>query len=306
MGANREYKSSVFSYLFGRPEVLREVYSALQGVELPADIEVKINTLDDVLFLDRINDLSFAIGDKLVVLIEHQSTINPNIAVRLLMYIARVYEKILGEENIYSGKKIALARPEFIVLYNGTAAYPDRQTIRLSDSFEEALSLGISKESLPPLELIAKVYNINEGHNAELIRRSETLDGYSVFIAKVREYEAEITGTEKRALTKDELKAAMTKAIKWCITHNKIKDFLEEKSSEVINMLITEWDWDKYVAVQRREAVEEGIMKGLEKGLEEAARNALAVGLPLDIIQKITGIDTRTMDLSGKQDKPNL
>jgi predicted transposase YdaD len=81
-------------------------------------------------------------------------------------------------------------------------------------------------------------------------------------------------------------------------------------------MLITEWDWDKYVAVQRREAVEEGIIKGrmegriegmekgLEKGLAEAARNALAVGLPLDIIQKITGIDTRTIDISGKQDKP--
>ncbi|GMO19813.1 MAG: Rpn family recombination-promoting nuclease/putative transposase [Termitinemataceae bacterium] len=320
MGINREYKSSVFSYLFGRPEVLREVYCALEGVELPLEAKIKINTLEEVLFLDRINDLSFEIGEKVVVLIEHQSTINPNMGIRLLMYIARIYEKILVEENIYSGKKIAIPRPEFIVLYNGSAAYPERETIRLSDSFEDAFSYGLSKDSLPSLELIAKVYNINEGYNEELVRRSKTLEGYSVFIAKAREYERKIAEGKKRRLTKEELKEAMTGAIRWCIEHNKLKGFLEEKSSEVINMLITEWDWDKYVAVQRREAVEEGIAKGLrkgrveglkkgiekglEKGLAEAARNALAVGLPLDIIQKITGIDTRTIDISGKQDKP--
>jgi hypothetical protein len=296
---NREFKNSVFSSLFGKPDTLRELYGALTGVELPPDVKIEINTLQDVLFLDRINDLSFAIEEKLVLLIEHQSTINPNMAVRLLMYIARVYEKILGERNIYSGKKIILPRPEFIVLYNGTAPYPDTDTIRLSDSFAEAVSLGLPKDLLPPLELEAKVYNINEGHNTDLIRRSGTLGEYSVFVAKVREYEAEITGESKRALTKDELTAAMTQAVQWCIGHNVLKGFLETNSSEVTNMLITEWNWDKFIEVREQEAVEQGRVEGWQQGRQqsqqEVARRALAEGLPVEMVRKITGIDMQTI-----------
>ena len=67
MGANKKYKASVFSLLFSDPDLLRELYGALEGISLPADIPITINTLQDVLFKDRINDISFAIGDKLVV-----------------------------------------------------------------------------------------------------------------------------------------------------------------------------------------------------------------------------------------------
>jgi hypothetical protein len=80
----------------------------LEGVTLPKDVPVIINTPHDVLYMDMINDISFEIGGKLVILIEHQSTINPNMALRLLMYIARVYEKIIGDKNIYSTRSIPL------------------------------------------------------------------------------------------------------------------------------------------------------------------------------------------------------
>jgi predicted transposase/invertase (TIGR01784 family) len=222
----------------------------------------------------------------------------------------------LGEEKIYSGKKILLPRPEFIVLYNGVAPLPDTQTIRLSDSFEEALSFGLPRE-LAPLELVAKVYNINAGHNLEITRRSGTLEGYGVFVAKIREFEAEILGGEKRALEKDELRAAMMKAIRWCIAHDKIRGFLETNSSEVLNMLLAEWNWDKFMAVREREAVErgwqegrqegwqEGRQEGWQKGREERdieiARGALAKGFPLETVSEITGIDTTTIrELAGR------
>ena len=97
MGANTKYKDSVFSFLFSDLDSLRELYCALENVTLPEDVPVTINTLQDVLFLDRVNDISFEIGGKLVILFEHQSTINPNMALRLLLYIARVYEKITGD-----------------------------------------------------------------------------------------------------------------------------------------------------------------------------------------------------------------
>ncbi|MDR2589259.1 MAG: Rpn family recombination-promoting nuclease/putative transposase, partial [Spirochaetales bacterium] len=125
MRANTKYKASVFSLLFSEPALLRQLYCALAGVELPPDIPVTINTLKNVLFMDRVNDISFEIGGKLVVLIEHQSSINPNMALRLLLYITRIYEKIVESKNIYTSCLLPLPRPEFFVLYNGTAPYPD-------------------------------------------------------------------------------------------------------------------------------------------------------------------------------------
>jgi hypothetical protein len=104
MGINTKYKDSVFSFLFSDPDTLRELYGALEGVELPPDISITINTLEGVLYKTFLNDISFEVGKKLVVLIEHQSTINPNMAIRLLLYIARVYEKISAGKNLY-GKK---------------------------------------------------------------------------------------------------------------------------------------------------------------------------------------------------------
>jgi len=40
--------------------------------------------------MGQINDVSFTVGDRLIVLIEHQSTINENMPLRLLMYVAMV------------------------------------------------------------------------------------------------------------------------------------------------------------------------------------------------------------------------
>jgi hypothetical protein len=217
MGANIQYKNSVFSLLFSDPEILRELYHALGGVDLPPSIPITINTLQDALFMARINDISFEAGGKLIVLIEHQSTVNPNIPLRLLMYIARIYEKIVSEKNIYSGKKIPLPRPEFYVLYNGVAPYPDTAILKLSDAFEDAASLGLSKTIPSGLDLAVKVININQGRNDAIVLKSEQLKGYSAFIAKVREYEQ----------GGDNKETAMKRAIQYCIKNGILEEFLE-------------------------------------------------------------------------------
>jgi hypothetical protein len=48
MNANKLYKASVFSLLFGNAETLRELYGAITGVHIPADVRISINTLEDV------------------------------------------------------------------------------------------------------------------------------------------------------------------------------------------------------------------------------------------------------------------
>jgi predicted transposase YdaD len=284
MSVNRQYKDSVFSILFSDPDTLRELFGALEGVTLPPDLPLTINTLEGVLFRPQLNDISFVVGDTLVVLLEHQSTINPNMAFRLLMYIARLYEELSAGKNIYSTRKITIPRPIFIVLYNGTDPYPDESMLKLSDAFADAASLGLLKDSIPELELLVRVYNINQGHNEAIIRRCEKLEGYSVFIAKVREFAEKISGGRKpQKLTNDELKEAIKQAVKWCIANNKLKQFLQAHGSEVTNMLMTEWNQEEALVVYREE--------GREEGREEVAQNALHEGLPIEVIQKITGLD---------------
>jgi hypothetical protein len=221
MGVNSRYKDSLFSWLFSDPDTLRELYGAIEGIPLDPALPVTINTLEGVLFMERMNDISFEIAGKLVVLIEHQSTINPNMALRVLMYAGRIYEKITGSENIYSGKKLPIPRPEFIVLYNGADPYPDESTLRLSDSFEVATALGLAKDGPPPLELTVKVYNINRGRNEAIVRGCRRLNGYSVFVAKVRE-------CEKAAPDRE---AAMKTAVRYCIDHDILKEVLEANAS---------------------------------------------------------------------------
>jgi hypothetical protein len=265
MNTNREYKSSVFSLLFGEEQAFRKLYEAIAGVKLPPDTPVVMNTLEVALFRERLNDLSAVLGGKVVVIIEHQSTINPNMPLRLLSYIARLYEKItVGKRSLlYGRREQRIPSPEIIVLYNGADVFPDYAELRLSDLFEDASSLGMVKKLPPDVELTAHVYNINAGHNERLLQKDATLGGYAVFIDKVREFEAELLGGRKpRDLAKEELaeikKAAMEKAVKWCIAHDELKEFLETNSTEVINMLFDEWKLEDALVVEREEGREEG------------------------------------------------
>jgi hypothetical protein len=272
MGSNIKYKDSVFSFLFSDPDTLRDLYGAIAGLELPDDVPVIINTLEGVLYKTFLNDISFEIAKQLVILLEHQSTVNPNLPVRLLLYIARVYEKIISGRNIYGSKKFFIPRPEFIVLYNGTAPYPDKVTLKLSDAFEDAVSLGVPKDAVPHLDLTVTVYNINQGHNEDLSRRCEKLKEYSAFVAKVRELE---TGRLDR-------KGAMEDAVKWCIVHGILKEFLETHGSEVVNMLLAEWNLEDALAVER----EEGIEEGRQESLEETVKNLLEFGMKPEQISR--------------------
>ena len=276
MHANIKYKDSIFSLLFSDPKLLRELYCALEGIDLPEDTPVTINTLQDVLFMDKINDISFEIDGKIIVLLEHQSTVNPNIPLRLLMYIARLYEKTIGGKNIYARKLIRIARAVFIVLYNGKEDFPDSKELKLSDMLEDASALKLPTKE-PMLELTVKVININHGRNADIAKKCKALAGYSVFVAKVREFDDQ--GMERTE--------AVKQAVKYCRDHDILKEFMEANSSEVFNMLLNEWNWDDALAVSREEGMEERDIA--------LAQNALAEGLSPEVIHKITGLDLDTI-----------
>ncbi|MDR1390004.1 MAG: Rpn family recombination-promoting nuclease/putative transposase [Treponema sp.] len=282
MAANKKYKDSLFSLIFNNSEALRELYGAIEGPLAPNAV-ITVNTLSDVLYMEQYNDISFTVDNKLVILIEHQSTINPNMPLRLLLYIARVYEKIVERKDLYREKLLVIPRPEFIVLYNGVKPYPEQKTLRLSDAFAV-------KGGAAALDLEAKVFNINEGHNEPIVGKSENLKGYRIFVDKIRD------GRKTMPLDK-----AMKAAIEYCLERKILVKILKENSSEVINMLLAEWNIDEAKEVWREEALEEGLEKGREETREEIAKRALGEGFPVEMIQKITGLDTVTITgLSAK------
>ena len=296
--ANVKHKNSVFSLLFSDPNLLRELYCALEDVSLPDNVPVTINTLENVLFMGLKNDISFVVGGKMVVLIEHQSTSSPNLALRLLLYIARVYEKTFRDSTLYSGKRVLIPRPEFFVLYNGTEPCPDEEIIRLSDAFEKVDELGLPEKAKPALDLEVRVLNINEGRNAAIAARCRKLAEYSAFIAKVRYFLSE-TGGDKEA--------AMKAAIKYCREHDILREFLEQHSAEVFSMLITEWDTEEAKKVWYQEGTERGIEIGAEREREKANREKLQDklhtaanlkmrGVSPDIITESTGLSAEEIN----------
>lgn len=118
--ANREHKDSVFKLLFQDKEKVIELYNAIKGTSYTLeDTTIEFNTLEDALFLNRINDISFLLNGKLIVLYEHQSTKNENLPLRFLLYISKIFERIIERENIYKEKLLKIPTPEFICFYNG-------------------------------------------------------------------------------------------------------------------------------------------------------------------------------------------
>jgi len=236
--ANRTYKDSVFTLLFGEKDKLIELYNAIFNAHYGLDTNIEITTLQNILFMGKLNDISFVIDGKLIVLIEHQSTINKNMCLRMLLYIARLYEKICDSETLYRTEQITIPRPEFIVLYNGKDEMPDEQILKLSDMFAE-----YGEKNPIELELAVKVYNINNGRNPQMAQRSVTLTGYELFIAKVREFEKENNTREE----------AISKAITYCIERNILVSFLKTHGREVLNMLLTEWKFEDALRVREQE-----------------------------------------------------
>jgi len=272
----------MFSSLFSNPDILRELYSAIEGIPIPPDIPIEINTLSGVLFLKQINDISFLIDNRLVVLIEHQSTICENLPLRLLEYTGRIYEKIVDLEKKYQKNLIKIPRPEFIVLYNGIESYPDYSELKLSDAFMDVKGIKIKGLDKIPLELIVQVYNINHGHNTEILKKCKTLDSYSIFVDKLQEYRKKGVKLEK----------SIKSVIEYCIENNILKNYLKEHGSEVVKMIFGdgEYDRDMDIAVNRREAWEDGLEEGMEKEKLIIAKNLLDKGSTPEFVHEITGL----------------
>ena len=146
----RTIKDSVFTYLFSQPEYARELYLNLhpedQGV---TEADVRLVTLENILTTGQYNDLGLRVRDKLILLVEAQSTYSPKIALRMLMYLAETYKDYVEEKKIslYSDKKDDIPRPELYVVYTGKRKnVPD--VLKLSDLYDGTGSVEVEVKVL--------------------------------------------------------------------------------------------------------------------------------------------------------------
>ena len=271
---NRRYKDSVFVDLFGEDKDAKEnflsLYNALHGTHLDSSTELKPLRLDNVMYMSFCNDVSCLIDNKIIVLAEHQSTVNANMPIRFLEYAARLYEQIQNPRDRYLRKLKQIPTPEFYVFYNGEEKYPAEAELRLSDAFTV-------KSAKPCLELLVKVININYNKDSKLLEKCKPLEEYTQFVEAVRRH------------IRLDRENGFKNAIKECIQNDILKDYLERKSREVMNMLIAEYDYDTDMAVQREESLRVGIQQGFADGSHQAKLETAKILKQLgDSVQKIS------------------
>ena len=218
---NREIKNSVFVDLFYEDESAEAneiaLFNAIHDEPLPEGTKIRRFRVDNTIYMNFQNDISFDAGGKVIVFGEHQSTVNENMPLRSLLYIGRAYERLVPPRSRYKKKIVFLPTPEF-------------------------------------LELKVKVINIRPEEHHEILEKCQVLKEYSQFMEIVQNYQ--ISGEEE----------PYKKAIKECIEKGILADYLMRKGSEVVNMLLDEYDYETDIEVQREEAREEGRKQGREEG----------------------------------------
>ena len=249
---NRTYKSTVFAMLFTEKENLLELYNAISGKHYTDPELLEVNTLENAIYMSMRNDISFVVDGRLS-LYEHQSTDNPNMPLRNLLYVSDIYSRLTRTDDLYGSRVVRIPEPRFVEFYNGTKELPERYERKLSDAYA-------NPTDSPALELKTTVLNINPGKNPKLMNKCRTLQEYMIFVSKVRELKKNLP-----------LAQAMEQAVTECIHNDILTDFLHKNRSEVIKVGIYEYDEELHIQNERAYAREEGLTQGLANGLHQAA-----------------------------------
>ena len=267
---NKKYKDRLFAFLYGKEENKSwtlSLYNAINGTDYTDENDIEITTMSDTVYMGMKNDVSCIVSDTLS-LYEQQSTYNPNMPVRQLMYLGRQYDRYIKDtkQNIYSSKQMHLPVPRLVTFYNGSEDVDDR-ILKLSDSFSE-------KAGQSDIQVNVRLININSGKNQKLLESCATLKEYSWFVEKVRE----------NMTSNMTLEDAVDSAINDMPKDYQIRKFLIKNRAEVKNMCLTEYDEAETMQLFKEEGREEGRIedvKNLMKNLKMSAKQALSsLGIP--------------------------
>lgn len=269
MRINAKHKDRLFRLVFQKKEDLLTLYNAINHSNYQNADELDITTLDDVIYIGMKNDISFMI-DSVLNLWEHQSTINPNLPLRGLFYFSDLYRKYVdtNEINIYSSKQQMIPLPQYIVFYNGQEKTPENWELKLSDAF--IFPEHVSSQ-LPCMEITVQLLNINHGKNRAIMQQCQKLKEYAEFIEEIRKQ-------QNQGL---DMQDAVDTAVRICIKRGILHDLLSSHRAEVLNVILTEYDEQKYRAMEKKEWIAEGEKRGISKGKASAVIEILEEHTPV-------------------------
>ena len=293
---NRQYKDRLFKFIFQDPAFALPLFNALTGMDYNDPEEIEITTLEDVLYINMKNDVSFCIHGSMFVL-EHQSTFSFNLPYRCLEYGSKLLMQYIQEHNldIYARKAVILPDVYNVVFYNGLEDRPDRELITMEVNRKKERRTPVHKSFLKigaKLQSGVEIININKGHNARFLKMCQPLREYCWMVEGMRE---KIRNGESAEQAAKEILDSMPQEYG-------IYDKIMVHRKEVVGMLETEFDqkkWEKRFTEDGYEAgleqgLEQGIAQGLEQGqkqkAEQTCRRMLANPVyTLDMIKELTG-----------------
>ena len=265
----RSVKDSVFTYLFKQPEYTRQLYLALH----PEDIDVKesdfkLVTLENVLTTGFYNDLGIQVRNRLILLVEAQSTFSVNIALRMLLYLAGTYKEYIEDQklDLYGSHPVEIPRPELYVVYTG-GRKEIPETLRLSDLYQGAGSAEVEVKVLR-----------DDG-------TGDILDQYVQF-CKIADEQREKYGLTQQAI--DE-------TIRICIAENVLAPFLASRQKEVLEIMVTLFDQEKIAEIHDYNVAKAARQEGHQLGREEGRAEGREDG-----IRAVVGM-LRSMSVERKQ-----
>ena len=288
---NRQYQDRLFKAIFGREEHkdwLLSLYNALNGSSYTDPSAIEINTIEGIIYVTMKNDISFLIDSQLN-LYEQQSSYNPNMPLRGLMYFAELYQKHLTKQDrdLFTTALVKIPTPNFVVFYNGSRDMPDVTKLRLSEAFEIPAENG-------DFEWTATMLNINAGRNKTLLQKCKPLYHYSCYVDRVKT-------NVRSGMTKEN---AVSEAVNFAIQNDFLDGYFKMQKAEVLNMSLTEFDQEAYDRHRFNEGKEAGIAEGKAVGIAEGerknalqnARNFKHKNIPVDIIAECTGLSVEQVN----------
>lgn len=256
---NRKYKDNLFRFIFSNKEAALSLYNAINDSDYHDADAMEFYTMNDFLYMGMKNDLSFLLDWNLN-MFEHQSSYNPNMPLRGLIYTSAALKKFIEKNRLdmYSSKLLTIPVPRYYVFYNGLKKAADEVILKLTDSMA-----GTNASKVSSAEFTAHMININAGHSAKIMNRCPLLHQYSLFVAALR----------KKISDGLSLGDAIEATITECIEKDILADILREHRAEVTDMLFKEYDSAAHIASEKEISYEEGLQDGREEGRRSEQKN---------------------------------
>ena len=263
--AKHKIKDSVFTNLFKERKYLFQLYKALHPEDTnAAEEQLTYVTIENILINGLYNDLGFMVGNRLIILTEAQSTWSVNIIIRVLLYLAQTYHDYLAQtkQPLYTSKQVQIPEPELYVIYTG-----ERQ--------ERPAEILLSKEFFDGKECAVdvKVKMIYDGTVSEETGEGDIINQYVIFTKVCNE----------QVKLYDRTKKAILETIRICKDRNVLKEYLESREKEVVDIMMVLYDQEEAIQMY-------GESERYDEKVETAARMIADGDLPVDKIAKYSGL----------------